>query len=55
MLSEYTARNQQSLEKLKQEPGARILPLPLDVLAALKTASLADLADVSAYDTMAYR
>ena len=53
MLSEYTARNQQALEKLKQEPGVKFLPLPVDVLAALKTASLAVLAEVAASDPMA--
>lgn len=53
MLSEYTARNQQALEKLKQEPGVKFLPLPTDVLAALKTASLAVLDEVAAADPMA--
>jgi TRAP-type mannitol/chloroaromatic compound transport system substrate-binding protein len=53
MLSEYTARNQQALEKLKQEPGVKFLPLPVDVLAAIKTASLAVLAEVAASDAMA--
>ena len=38
---------------LKQEPGVKFLPLPVDVLAALKTASLAVLADVAASDPMA--
>ena len=53
MLSEYTARKQQALEKLKLEPGVKVLPLPTDVLAALRTAASAVLADVAASDPMA--
>lgn len=53
MLAEYTARNQQALEKLKQEPNVQFLPLPDDVISALKTASQAVLAEVAVSDAMA--
>jgi TRAP-type mannitol/chloroaromatic compound transport system substrate-binding protein len=40
MLAEYTARNQQALETLKTEHKVEFRPLPTDVMAALKKASL---------------
>lgn len=53
MLAEYTARNQQALEVLRSEHGVQFLPLPTDVLAALKTAAQQVLDEVAAGDAMA--
>ena len=39
MLDEYTARNHMAMKQLIEEHGVIVLPLPADVLAALKTAS----------------
>lgn len=39
MLSEYVARNQQAMQTLKTEHGVQFLPLPTDVLSALRSAS----------------
>lgn len=39
MLDEYTARNYPAMEQLINEHGIEVLPLPDDVLAALKAAS----------------
>jgi TRAP-type mannitol/chloroaromatic compound transport system substrate-binding protein len=36
MLAEFTARNQQALETLRNAHGVQFLPLPADVLAALR-------------------
>ncbi len=50
MLSEYTARNQQALESLKNEHHVEFRPLPPDILAALKHASLEVLEAAAAKD-----
>jgi len=53
MLAEYTARNQQALDVLQNEHGVQFLPLPDDVIAALKTAAQQVLDEVAAGDAMA--
>jgi TRAP-type mannitol/chloroaromatic compound transport system substrate-binding protein len=53
MLAEYTARNQQALEKLLQEPGVKFMPLPADVIAALKLAADQVLSELAAKDAFA--
>ena len=53
MLSEFTARNQQALETLRSEHGVQFLPLPAEVLAALKVAAEQVLGEVAAADPMA--
>ncbi len=50
MLAEYTARNQQALTTLQKEQGVQFLPLPADVLAALKQASQQVLEQTAARD-----
>ncbi|GGD48703.1 TRAP transporter substrate-binding protein [Lacimicrobium alkaliphilum] len=40
MLDEYTARNNEALMALQDKHGVKVLPLPNDVMQALKTASL---------------
>ena len=39
MLAEYTTRNQQAYDTLRKEHGVQFLPLPADVLAALRQAA----------------
>jgi TRAP-type mannitol/chloroaromatic compound transport system substrate-binding protein len=53
MLAEYTARNQQALEKLQQEPNVKFMPLPADVIAALKQAAGEVLTELAAKDAFA--
>jgi TRAP-type mannitol/chloroaromatic compound transport system substrate-binding protein len=53
MLAEYTARNQQALEKLQKEPNVKFMPLPEDVIAALKQASNQVLSELAAKDVFA--
>jgi TRAP-type mannitol/chloroaromatic compound transport system substrate-binding protein len=53
MLSEFTARNQQALEDLRNEHHVEFLPLPAEVLAALKTAAEQVLREVADGDAMA--
>jgi TRAP-type mannitol/chloroaromatic compound transport system substrate-binding protein len=53
MLAEYTARNQQALEKLQKEPNVKFMPLPDDVIAALKQASDQVLGELAAKDAFA--
>ena len=53
MLAEYTARNQQALEVLKNEHKVDFRPLPADILAALKKASQAVLDEIAATDPFA--
>jgi TRAP-type mannitol/chloroaromatic compound transport system substrate-binding protein len=48
MLDEYTARNHMAMQQLIKEHGVTVLPLPKDVLKALKVASQKVLADKSA-------
>jgi TRAP-type mannitol/chloroaromatic compound transport system substrate-binding protein len=50
MLAEYTARNQQALETLKNEHKVEFRPLPADVMATLRKASLEVLEAVAAKD-----
>lgn len=50
MLAEYTARNQQALEVLKKDHGVQFLPLPADVLSALRTAAQQVLEEAAAAD-----
>lgn len=50
MLAEYTARNQQALATLEKEHGVQFLPLPADVLAALKEAARQVLEEAAAAD-----
>lgn len=50
MLAEYTARNQQALEQLVDEHGVKFLPLPKDVLGALRHATTAVLEEAAARD-----
>lgn len=52
MLDEYTARNNAALQDLRAR-GIDVRPLPVDVLRALKQASDAVLADITARDPMA--
>ncbi len=52
MLDEYTARNDAALQDLLAR-GVDVRPLPVDVLRALKRASDAVLADITARDPMA--
>lgn len=47
MLDEYVVRNPEALEKLKTEHGVKVVPLPKDVLEALKKESHALLEDLS--------
>ena len=39
MLADFTSRNQQALQTLRDEHGVQFLPLPADVLAALREAA----------------
>ena len=50
MLAEYTARNQQALEQLTGEHGVKFLPLPRDVLGALRHATATVLEEAAARD-----
>lgn len=50
MLAEYTVRNQQAFATLQQEHGVQFLPLPADVLAALKSAAQQVLEEAAAAD-----
>jgi len=52
MLDEYTARNVQAMQKLIEEHGVNVQPLPDDVLAALKQATADVMAEKSAQDPM---
>lgn len=52
MLDEYTARNNQAMQKLINEHGVKVRPLPDDVLAALKDATAEVMAQKSAEDPM---
>lgn len=52
MLDEYTARNNQAMQKLINEHGVKVKPLPDDVLRALKDATQKVLAEKSAQDPM---
>ncbi len=52
MLDEYTARNNQAMQKLINEHGVNVRPLPDDVLAALKEATTEVMAQKSAEDAM---
>ena len=52
MLDEYTARNNQAMEKLINEHGVKVRPLPDDVLSALKAATAEVMAEKSAEDPM---
>ncbi|WP_414828570.1 TRAP transporter substrate-binding protein [Alteromonas sp. H39] len=52
MLDEYTARNNQAMQKLINEHGVKVRPLPDDVLAALKEATADVMAQKSAEDPM---
>ncbi len=52
MLDEYTARNNQAMQKLINEHGVKVRPLPDDVLAALKEATAEVMAQKSAEDPM---
>jgi TRAP-type mannitol/chloroaromatic compound transport system substrate-binding protein len=53
MMAEYTARNQQALETLQKEHGVQFLPLPADVLAALRQATKQVLDELAASDPFA--
>jgi len=55
MLAEYTARNQQALETLQKEHGVQFLPLPGDVLAALRLAAQHVLDEAGAADPFSAR
>ncbi len=52
MLDEYTARNNQAMQKLIHEHGVNVKPLPDEVLRALKDATAKVLAEKSAQDPM---
>lgn len=52
MLDEYTARNNQAMQKLINEHGVKVRPLPDDVLVALKAATAEVMAKKSAEDPM---
>ncbi len=52
MLADYTAQNYRAMEVLEQEHGVQFLPLPEDVLAALREASAAVLAELAARDPL---
>lgn len=52
MLDEYTARNNQAMQKLINEHGVKVRPLPDDVLNALKEATAEVMAQKSAEDAM---
>jgi TRAP-type mannitol/chloroaromatic compound transport system substrate-binding protein len=53
MMAEYTARNQQALQTLQKEHGVQFLPMPADVLAALRTATNEVLDALAASDPFA--
>lgn len=53
MLDEYTAKNQQALEELVNKHGVKVLPLPDDVLVALRKASDEVVAGIAAHDAQA--
>ncbi len=55
MLAEYTARNQQALDRLVREHGVELRRLPDDVLLALRRASDKVLEEAAAADPMARR
>lgn len=55
MLAEYTARNQQALEQLVGEHGVVFLPLPEDVLGALRAATGQVLEEAAARDPFTRR
>ena len=55
MLSEYTARNQQALEQLVDQHGVEFLPLPPDVLGALRAATAEVLEEAAARDPFTRR
>src|SRR5690606_34127826 len=55
MLAEYTARNQQALEQLTGEHGVQFLPLPKDVLGALRHATRGVLEEAAARDPFTRR
>ncbi|GGO64179.1 TRAP transporter substrate-binding protein [Bowmanella pacifica] len=50
MLDEYTARNHEAMAALKDEHGIKVLPLPKDVMLALRAASLAVMQEQAAKD-----
>lgn len=50
MLAEYTARNQRALDTLRNEHKVEFRPLPDDILAALKQASVQVLEEAAAKD-----
>jgi TRAP-type mannitol/chloroaromatic compound transport system substrate-binding protein len=52
MLADYTAQNYRAMEVLEREHGVQFLPLPEDVLAALREASAAVLAELAARDPL---
>ncbi|MAL02863.1 MAG: ABC transporter substrate-binding protein [Arenimonas sp.] len=55
MLAEYTARNQQALDRLVREHGVELRQLPDDVLLALRRASDKVLEETAAADPLARR
>ncbi len=55
MLSEYTARNQQALETLRTEHGVQFLPLPGDIIRALREAARQVLDEAAAADPFTAR
>ena len=55
MLSEFTARNNESLKVLVQEHGVELRPLPDDVLAELKRVSKTVVAEAAGDDALSQR
>jgi TRAP-type mannitol/chloroaromatic compound transport system substrate-binding protein len=55
MLAEYTARNQQALDRLVREHDVQLRQLPDDVLLALRRASDKVLEETAAADPLARR
>ena len=55
MLAEYTARNQQALDRLVREHDVQLRQLPDDVLLALRRASDKVLEEAAAADPLARR
>ena len=55
MLAEYTARNQEAYDTLRSQHGVQFLPLPPDVLAALRQAAIEVLDAAGAADPFAAR